>query len=182
VRLKSNRVQQVSMAALVIGAGVIIVVLLRMWLGGSSDDDKALLPDDFGGSQSLSPQDTGIEDTDKPEAITDDGLNSALNAGGSDPFADGSSDQTVHKVVIRFTSDGAMYTGWRYRTKGGGGTKIASRTLEVSRTVQGALPVAQAAVQVLQTATYAKCTIIVDGVEVTTQTAKGVNHVTVCIG
>jgi hypothetical protein len=182
VRLKSNRVQQASLAALVIGAGVIIVVLLRMWLGGSSDDDSALSPDDLGESHSLAPRDTGLAETKKPEAITNFGINSALTAGGDDPFASESSDQSVHKVVIRFTSDGALYAGWRYRTKGGEGSKIAARTLEVSKTVQGGLPVAQAAVQVLQTATYAKCTIIVDGVAVTTQTAKGVNHVTVCIG
>jgi hypothetical protein len=180
---RNARVQQVSLAALIIGACVIVVTLLTMWLGGSSShDDQALTPDGLGGSQELAPRDTGLLGTDKPEAITDDRVGSALTAGGTDPFANGAGDQTLHKVVIRFTSDGALYAGWRYRDKGGAGSKIASHTLEVGRTVRGALPVAQAAVQVLQTATYAKCTIFVDGVAVTTQTARGVNHVTVCIG
>lgn len=183
MRLKSRRVRQASIAAVVIGAGVIVVTLLSMWLGGgSSDDDKASSPDELLGSQGLEPRDTGLVATDKPEALNANGLNSALTAGGDDPFATTSSDQTLHKVVIRFTSDGAMYAGWRYRTKGGEGLKVANRTLEVSKTVKGSLPVAQAAVQALQTSTYATCTIIVDGVAVTTQTARGVNHVTVCIG
>ncbi len=170
------------MAALVIGTGVIVVTLLSIWLGGSSDDDAALSPDQLSGSQGLEPRDTGLVQTQAPDAITDKGINTAMTAGGSDPFAGAASDNTLHKVVIRFTSDGGMYAGWRYRTKGGDGSKIADRTLEVSKTVRGALPVAQAAVQVLQTSTYAKCTIFIDGVAVTTQTAKGVNHVTVCMG
>jgi hypothetical protein len=165
----------------VVGIGVIVVTLLSMLLGGSSDDGKVSTRDEIRQAQGLEP---GLTDTPKtklgPSGSTKVGT--PLKAGGADPFANASSDHTLHKVVIRFTSDGAMYAGWRYRTKGGEGSKIASRTLEVSKTVRGALPVAQAAVQSLQTSTYATCTIFVDGVAVTRQTARGVNHVTVCIG
>ena len=181
MQLKSHHVRLASLAAMAIGVVVIIATGLTMWLGGSSDDDKRSSPDDLG--RSLQPLDPGLDASENPEKIpSDDKVSSSLKAGGADPFADGSTDRTVHKVVIRFTSDGAMYAGWRYRTKGGDGLKVAGRTLEVSKTVRGSLPVAQAAVQALQTATYATCTIIVDGVAVTTQTAKGTNHVTVCVG
>lgn len=165
---------------MVVGAGVIVVTLISMLLGGSSDDDKLSTPDEIRRAQGLEPRVTDLPDTTMPGAGTKVG--NPLKRGAGDPFAAESSDRALHKVVIRFTSDGGMYAGWRYRTKGGEGTKIASGTLEVSKTVRGGLPVAQAAVQVLQTSTYVTCTIFVDGVAVTKQTAKGVNHVTVCVG
>lgn len=169
------------MAAMVVGAVVIVGTMLTIWLGGSSDD-KASEDEDLAGSYRAPTLDTGIVKTEKPGKSASKDVNSLLAAGGSDPFAGTTSDGKLHKVVIRFTSDGAMYAGWRYRSKGGDGLQVGNRTLEVSKTVRGPLPVGQAAVQVLQTASYATCSIIVDGIVVTTQTAKGVNHVTVCVG
>jgi len=180
VRLKSKLVQRWSTAAVVVGVGVIVVTLLSMLLSGPSDADKVSTREEIQRAQGLEPRVSDPPATAKVGPSTKVG--SALKTGAVDPFANASSDHTLHKVVIRFTSDGAMYAGWRYRSKGGDGSKIASRTLEVSKTVRGGLPVAQAAVQALQTSTYATCTIFVDGVAVTKQTAKGVNHVTVCVG
>ena len=87
----------------------------------------------------------------------------------------------MHQVSISFASDGAMYTGYRFRN-GGEGLKVADGTLSVSRDVHGPLPVAQSAVQVLGTAACVTCTIAVDDVVVTRQTARGENHFVVCIG
>ena len=102
--------------------------------------------------------------------------------GAEDPFATASGDDTLHKVVLTFTADGGMYAGWRYRSKTGSGVQVADKSLVLSKTVRGGLPVAQMGVQVLGTSTYASCTISVDGVKVSTQTARGVNHVVVCVG
>jgi hypothetical protein len=183
VQLTSNHVKKASLAAMVVGAGLIVAALLSMWLGGSSDDDALTGQDALSRSQGLQPFDTGLTETKDPSrsAKAKDGL-SALTAGAGNPFGASSGDNKAHKVEIRFSSDGAFYAGWRYRTKGGEGLKVGDRSLVVGKTVRGGLPVAQVAVQALRTATYATCSIVVDGVVVATETAKGANHVTVCVG
>lgn len=166
-----------------VGFTVVLVTGLMMVVGGSSGDDgksgQAALSD----SQGFEPYDTGLFD-EPPSAPPDgaDGVEKLGGAAAANPFANSAGDRKLHKVVITFRSDGALYAGWRYRSKGGSGLKVAERSLTVSQTVRGPLPVAQAAVQVLQTSTYATCVISVDGVAVTSQTARGVNHVIVCLG
>jgi hypothetical protein len=181
VQLTSNRVRRGSQIAMAVGAVLIVVTLLVMWLG-SSDDDKLTSNQDLENSQGLQPYNPDLVESKSPGSVSTkkNGLNTMV--GGTDPFAKSTGDDTPHKVQIKFTSDGALYAGWRYRTKGGEGVKVAEKSLTVGKTVRGGLPAAQAAVQVLRTATYATCTIYIDGVAVTTQTAKGANHVTVCVG
>jgi hypothetical protein len=160
----------------------VALVAALMLLRGNSNSPIAD-PESNGGAGLLQPGDQTSEDlTTVPSAEPSAGSSSLTGVLGSDPFANDTGDNTLHKVVVRFTSDGALYAGWRYRTKGGEGLKVAEQSLTVGKTVRGSLPVAQAAVQVLGTSTYATCSISVDGVTVRSQTARGQNHVVVCVG
>jgi hypothetical protein len=161
----------------------VALVAALMLLRGSSDNPPVADPEANGGAGLLQPGDQASENlATAPSADPSAGSSSLTGVFGGDPFANDTGDNTLHKVVVRFTSDGALYAGWRYRTKGGEGLKVAEQSLTVGKTVRGSLPVAQAAVQVLGTSTYATCSISVDGVTVRSQTARGQNHVVVCVG
>ncbi|AXT85583.1 hypothetical protein C6I20_10515 [Aeromicrobium sp. A1-2] len=181
MHLPTDRVNRVALAAMVLGAAIIVGTLLTMWLGGS---DESSAPAGTGSSSAFRPLPDALEvepiDPDETDGLAGTGLGAKI--GSDDPFATESGDNTLHKVVLTFTADGGMYAGWRYRGKSGSGVKVADRSLVLTKTVRGGLPVAQMGVQVLGTSTYATCTISVDGVKVSTQTARGVNHVVVCVG
>lgn len=51
----------------------------------------------------------------------------------------------------------------------------------MTRSIKGPRYVAEMAVQVYPTATYATCTLYIDGVKISSKTAKGNYHVAVCL-
>lgn len=180
MQLTNDRVRLAAMIAMAVGFVIIVVMVLSLVLGGS--DDQASDQGDSRGSTGLQPYDPGLAEVAPAKSFGKDSSDPFKAKDGSSFFDTSTGGNEVRKVEIRFKSDGALYAGWRYRTKGGEGSKVASKSLTVSKTVKGGLPTAVAAVQALSTATYATCTIYVDGVVVSTQTAKGANHVTVCVG
>lgn len=121
-----------------------------------------------------------LEDLVNPAKIGESAV-TGVSQGAGNPFGNTAGDRRFHTVQITLRSDGAMYIGYRYRDKSGG-LKIAERTLVVNHRVRGPLPVAQVAVQVLDTATFATCSIAIDGVTVTQSTARGSHHVAICTG
>lgn len=175
-----SRSEKVALAAMITGGVAIVLGLAFVVLGGSSSDKPSAVPPrsttlptaDFDGRT----QDERVRD--QKAAEQQKALN-ALGSGAEDPFASAEGDTSPHKVSITFTADGSLYAGYRFRN-GGEGIKVADRTLTVNRVVNGPLPLAQVGVQVVGDSTFATCTITVDGVTVTTQTARGKGFVVVC--
>lgn len=180
-----TRAQKAAVAAMALGGVAIASALLAMLLGGSStDDDRATAPPSttapfevFDAPPAGEPAVTDVP-TSTPTPSQDNPL-ALLGKGAGDPFATTSGDTSKHRVTVTFTSDGSLYAGYRFRN-GGDGIQVADKTLTITRTVRGPLPVALAGVQALGNATYATCEIQVDGVTTIKQTAKGTNYVTVC--
>lgn len=102
-------------------------------------------------------------------------------AGSKDPFGTGASDNRLHTVKITISSDGAAYLGYRYRDGKNSDIKVINRSFTYTRTVNGPLPLVQVAVQVLRSATYATCSVAIDGTTTDSATARGTNHVVVCL-
>ncbi len=184
-----TRSEKAALGAMIAGAVAIVVGLLVIFLGGSSssgDQPSAEPPrsttgpvQEFDGrTQEQRARDKRAADQQKAlDALTTAGDGSG---GSDDPFASSDGDRTRHEVRVTFTADGSLYAGYRFRN-GGEGIKVASSSLTIDRTVRGPLPVAQVAVQVLENSTYATCSIEIDGVVVNTQTARGKNHVVICM-
>lgn len=104
----------------------------------------------------------------------------AKNLKNGDPFGAGGTDNSVHTVTLTFTSDGAAYLGYKLRG-GQSDAKVVSKSYSVTRSVHGPLPVAYVVVQALSNATYATCTITIDGAVTNSETAKGRYNVIGCI-
>lgn len=87
----------------------------------------------------------------------------------------------VHNVLFRATSDGTLGPV-AYRVRGGRTQtmKSAGSPLNIRRSVKGPRPVAQMAVQVAPGASFARCSIYVDGKLLSTFVARGPNSVVVC--
>lgn len=106
---------------------------------------------------------------------------------GDDPlagvggFGPGQADIAPHKVTVSITSDGAVHLGFRFY-KGGSGYRFADRTFSMTKTVRGTRPyLAQVAAKLQPTATWAKCSISVDGVVVVRgSTSEKYPNFTVC--
>lgn len=137
--------------------------------------------------------DTGLFSTDEPLTDLEDGGKSSKDSKGpskkpskdltdglANPFSRSFGSNRLHTVTLRIVSDGAVNVGYRYRGGEGDGQQLANRSLTLTRTVRGPLPVAQVAVQVLSNATYAKCSISIDGIVVNSYTASGGGYVAVC--
>lgn len=175
-----SRSEKVALAAMITGGVAIALGLLFVVFGGSSSDKPSAVPPrsttlptaDFDGRT----QDERARD--QKAAEQQKALN-ALGSGTEDPFANTEGDTSEHRVSVTFTADGSLYAGYRFRN-GGEGIKVAGNSLTVERTVKGPLPLAQVAVQVVGDSTFATCTIKVDGVKVTSQTARGKGYVVVC--
>lgn len=67
-----------------------------------------------------------------------------------------------NKVTITLRSDGQMYLGYLFRS-GPGDVKLVPRSFATSYTVVGGRPLAVAAVQALQGASFVECSITVNG-------------------
>ena len=84
-----------------------------------------------------------------------------------------------HNVKIAVESDGAVRVGFKF-TGGAEGLKDATKTFSKSATVSGSDGLAQVGVQLLDNATFATCTITVDGAKKSTQKTTTKASVAVC--
>lgn len=97
------------------------------------------------------------------------------------PFASGFGDTRLHKVTVSVTGDGALNIGYRFRDGKDADSRVVTRSFSYTRSVHGPLPVVQIGVQVLYNATYATCSITIDGTTtVTRRSATGPGHIAVC--
>ncbi len=98
-----------------------------------------------------------------------------------DPLKLAGTGTVVHDVTITLTSDGPMK--YVYRTQHGDtAVRVANRQTSVNYKLRGPRAVAQAYVQQLDGASYATCSISIDGERVSTATAKETYQVVVCTG
>ena len=144
----------------------------------------------FGGSSSS--DEAGVNDTDRPIAIepvaplgadTDekrpkdtDALDDVI-----DPFANDFGSKSRHKVTVRITANGPGRVGVRYR-KGRQQVALFNRSYSQTRTVRSNYPVVQLAAQIFPPANRGSCTVIIDGVEVSSHTTTKEYGVVVCTG
>ena len=97
------------------------------------------------------------------------------------PFATGYGDSRLHTVTLSVSGDGALSIGYRFRDGKSGDSKVVNRSFSTTRSVHGPLPVAQIGVQVLSNASYATCSITIDGTTTTSHKSRiGPGHVVVC--
>lgn len=165
-----------------LGTVVLLASGFVMLRGDSSDGDSA--SDALGSPDAFVPYD---DDAGSEPAVDEDDTASPGPGGTPEDFASTRNDSFgkylgdtgPHKVRITVTSDGAIYVGYRFY-KGSQGLKYANKSFSVSETVKGGRGVAQVGAQVLDTASYATCSISIDGVVVTTNRASKRFAVAVC--
>ena len=183
-RSTRRKLDTFGLATIAVGVVVIAALGLKMLMNSGSD-----LESTDGGEQAFTPYETKLlpEATITPSAPTPSETPLTSTVGNEDPLAGvrrfgiAGDDNTPHKVTITLQSDGSMYIGYRFY-KGDEGYRYASKKISITDTVRGSRTIAQVGVIFQQNATYAECTISVDGVPIVTRTTKGTKHrVTVCV-
>jgi hypothetical protein len=158
------------------GAAVLLVLALIVWRhDGSSDGGAATGSGSGDGTGALLPPQVAAN-------ADDESLDSLLK-GTKDPFdpTTVSNRGAKHRVTVQATSDGTMYLGFLYRDGKGAGVYLKTFSYETSRGIRGELPSAKIAVKMLADATYARCTILIDGKKAVSHTIHKANKITVCL-
>jgi hypothetical protein len=183
MKLSHSFKQRTAVAVSALAIVVAVLAALMIWNDSSGSSDagpKASGGDDGGFDSSL--RDTVQTDPNASDFTSSDDPLNPVTVGSSDPFAGAFGDNKLHTVTLRATSDGAMSTGYRFRHHKGDGSQVVSKSLTITRQVRGSLPVGQIGVQVLSNATWATCSVTIDGTEVSSHRANGPGHVVVCTG
>lgn len=179
-RSTRRKLDKIGLASAAVGAVVLVAFGLSTLRGGDSDGDpsadstEAFVPYET----EVLPEEPTITPSTPASGKSPALLTDALDSVGK--FGKGG-DNSVHKVVLTAKSDGGIYVGYRLRG-GREGIQVAEKKFAYSNSARGPLPIAQLGVQILSTATYATCTISVDGVVVSTKTVRGTYRVLVCFG
>lgn len=182
MRWSKPGLREAAAAAMVAGTLLITVGGLLMFHGDGSDPATSK---DRTGSQASVPFGT---DTNEVEAVkplpspTPSPTPTAqadTSLGFKKPFGKAAGDNTPHSVTITIKSDGAVYIGFRFY-QGTKGYRFANRSFTITRTVHGAKPLAQVGVKYESNATYATCSISVDGVVINSNRTGKKFAVTVC--
>lgn len=180
-RSTRRKLDKVGVTAIALGCVVMAVFGLKTLVGGDSTPDsttsgeEAFIPYET----NLSPEAVIAPSTPAPSATSPTGTVGDPLAGVR-RFGVAGGDNTPHKVTIKLTSDGSMYIGFRF-FKGDEGYRYASKSVSISNTVNGSGPLAQVGVKYQQNASYARCQIFVDGIEIVSHTTRGTKYqVTVC--
>jgi hypothetical protein len=175
-------------ASTAVAAGVLLIAAAFIpWGGGGSDESAHPAPTarptiDNG---LFDPGETGGLKVGAKSGTSQDFApgEKPFGTGDGDAFGVSNTDNKLHTVTVSATSDGAMSIGYRFRGGNGDGFKVAGKTFSFTTKVRGGLPVTQIGVQILSNATYAACSITIDGVVTTTgKTTKGPGYVVVCTG
>lgn len=157
-RSTKRKLNNLGLVAMIIGAVVIGAFGLKLILDTSPDVPKA--------SETL--EAPGIDDeTSTPTPV-------AQPTATSTALSDGQ-----HEVKISVESDGGIRVGFRF-TGGDEGVKDATKTFSRTANVSGSTGLAQVGVQLLDNASFATCTITVDGQKKSTQKTNNQASVAVC--
>lgn len=183
-RSTRRKLDKIGLASIAVGVVVLGAFGLKTLMGSGSgpesseSSEQAFIPYET----TLLPETTITPSTPAPSPTPLTGT-----VGDEDPLAGvhrfgiAGDDNTPHKVTITLQSDGSMYFGFRFY-KGDEGYRYASNKISITNTVRGSRTLVQVGVKYQQNATYAKCTISVDGVPIVTHTTKGTKYqVTVCV-
>lgn len=170
--LSDKTMKHAIIACGVLAAAMVIVAGSMFWHDKSEETARAN-PD---------PQNSAIGAGSEPDETETMDSEDSFAFDAADPFAgNGSPSSTVHNVVVRATSDGPIGRfGYRLRSAESKLVTSSRKSWSAEFDVRGPRPVAQIAVQVSSGATYARCTIFVDGKQSSSYVARGVNHVVVC--
>lgn len=184
-RSRARRKQRAAIALGVVASLVAVFAALQIFTGDGEDDTA-------GGTGSSSTTTNGSLLGDGPGASSEEDPAVAQKAADPDgsnplaalpnPYAQSRGSNRLYRVTLQLTSDGAVYEGHDYRDGKRAGSSVINKTITINRTVRGPLPLARIGGQVLSNATYATCTITLDGVVVSTRTARKPGYVTVCVG
>ncbi|GAA3512163.1 hypothetical protein GCM10022234_03420 [Aeromicrobium panaciterrae] len=183
-RSTRRKLDKIGLATIAVGVVVMGAFGLKT-LMDSGSDPAAGTPD----GQAFIPYETDLEPetTITPSTPATTPIPLTGTVGDEDPLAGvrrfgiAGDDNTPHKVTITLQSDGSMYFGFRFY-KGDEGYRYASRKISITNTVRGSRTLVQVGVKYQQNATYAKCTISVDGVPIVSRSTKGTKYqVTVCV-
>ncbi|KRC64405.1 hypothetical protein ASE12_06255 [Aeromicrobium sp. Root236] len=175
-------------AAIAIGvvASLIAVVSVVMILRGDSDPATASDTNSDGVSGGTSDYGSGSSSADDEKSsgsgVKKVGSKDDPFAALPDPYASSHGTNKLYNVVMTLTSDGAINEGHDYRDGKRAGTQVANKSITITRTVRGPLPVGRIGGQVLSTATYVTCTVTIDGTVVSRRTAHKPGYVAVCVG
>lgn len=125
--------------------------------------------------------DSKVEPTTDTEAFTPYSTSAAPPIGATPAPSDGDSAPSdgKHKVRITVESDGKVKVGFKF-IDGDQGIKDANRSFSLNKTVQGDAALAQVGVELGTGATYATCTISVDGVKKSTRRTTATAQVVIC--
>ncbi|MCW2800154.1 MAG: hypothetical protein JWQ70_1626 [Aeromicrobium sp.] len=172
MRLPRKRVDRIALAAVAVGLVILLVAGFTIWHGNSSDS-SAKSPQDI-----FVPYETNTQDLQGTRP-TQGSTGTPSTTKSSDPFTSDANDHKMHHVVVSVVSDGEIFVGYRYRG-GRKATKVTTRSYSNTATVHGPQPLAQVGAQLKGSATYATCTITLDGKQVAKSTTKGAGSVVVC--
>ncbi|MEJ7635176.1 hypothetical protein [Aeromicrobium sp.] len=158
------------------GAAILLVVALILWRQSSSSEAES---GDALGSQFEDPLGSALSlpETSLPSREQKAALKKML--GGSLTVSNGLGAK--HRVRVEATSDGSSYLGFLYRDGAGAGVVFRPGGFSTTRTVRGELPAAKLAVQVMPDASFATCTIYIDGKRADRRTATRRGDIVVCL-
>ena len=184
-RRSRSHLKQRAAITLGVVASLVAALSLVMLLRGGDDDPASASnanSDGINGGTSDYSSGSSSADEDSGSGVKKVGTKDDPFAALPDPYASSHGSNKLYKVVMTLTSDGAINEGHDFRDGKKAGTQVANKSVTISRTVRGPLPVGRIGGQVLSTATYVTCTVSVDGTVVSKRTAHKPGYVAVCVG
>jgi hypothetical protein len=184
-RSRSHLKQRAAITLGVVASLVVALSLVMLLRSGDGDPASASSLNSDGVSGGTSDYGSGSSSADdeasgsgvKKVSTKDDPFGALPN-----PYATSHGSNKLYRVVMTLTSDGAINEGHDFRDGKKAGTQVANKSVTISRTVRGPLPVGRIGGQVLSTATYVTCTVSIDGTVVSKRTAYKPGYVAVCVG
>lgn len=180
-RSTRRKLDKIGIVSIAIGCVVLAGFGLKTLIGSGSDSESASTD-----TEAFIPYETNVIPEENITQTKPTPSVTPLTGTVGDPlsgvrkFGAAGGDNTPHKVTIKLTSDGSMYLGFRF-FEGAEGYRYGTRSISISDTVRGSGPLVQVGVKYQQNASFARCQIFVDGVEIVSRTTRGTKYqVTVC--
>lgn len=168
-----DRWMTVGLVLVIAGLTAIALALFAGSVAGAGSASNASGQNRNGAIDPVAPLDP--RDKNAPK-LKDDPL-----AGRGDPFASSFGATGPRKVTVRVSASGTVLVAIRYRDGRKSG-QIARGTFTETRTVKGGSPHAAVGIQIAGDANRGTCTILIDGVKVTSSTIRKPWGVTFCTG
>lgn len=178
MRHSSLRGERIAIVATVLGT-ILLLVAGYLVLRDGSEDPVPALPQ----APKVSLQPTQPPRDEVPDSFEKffEGANGGGLTATGDPLKLAGTGSIVYNVTITLTSDGPMRYVYRFHD-GDTPVRTANGRTSITRKLRGPRAVAQGYVQRMEGATYASCSITIDGVVVDTNTARKLYQVTACTG